>query len=175
MAATLATMSRAVRTAARAVSVRPAIAALRAASAVAAPVATSIVPARVAAGAGKAGRAAWAKLGAASALVAAGVTVAATDDGEMVVFSGNANPRLAEEIAALLGVQLGRITVGRFADGEVNVQVHDNVRGKDVYIVQPTCAPVNEHLVELLLMVSTMRRASAEKITVVMPYYGYAR
>jgi ribose-phosphate pyrophosphokinase len=96
-------------------------------------------------------------------------------DGDMILFSGNANIELATEIATLLGTGLGNITVSRFADGEVNVQVHDNVRGKDVYIVQPTCSPVNEHLMELLLMVSTMRRASAERITCVIPYYGYAR
>jgi ribose-phosphate pyrophosphokinase len=100
---------------------------------------------------------------------------ASTVDEEMVLFSGNANPELAAEIAALLGTTLGDITVARFADGEVNVQVHDNVRGKDVFIMQPTSAPVNEHLMELLLMVSTMRRASAERITAVIPYYGYAR
>ena len=96
-------------------------------------------------------------------------------DGDMVLFSANANPELAEEISVLLGSQLGNVTVARFADGEVNVQVHDNVRGKDVYIVQPTSPPVNEHLMELLLLVSTMRRASAERITCVIPYYGYAR
>jgi len=93
----------------------------------------------------------------------------------MVLFSANANPELAAEIAALLGTNLGNITVARFADGEVNVQVHDNVRGKDVFIIQPTSPPVNEHLMELLLLVSTMRRASAERITCVIPYYGYAR
>ena len=96
-------------------------------------------------------------------------------DGDMVLFSANANPELAAEIAALLGSPLGNATVARFADGEVNVQVHDNVRGKDVYIIQPTSPPVNEHLMELLLLVSTMRRASAERITCVIPYYGYAR
>jgi ribose-phosphate pyrophosphokinase len=105
----------------------------------------------------------------------ASASLALCDDGEMIVFSGNANPELSSEIATLLGAQLGSITVSRFADGEVNVQVHDNVRGKDVYIIQPTCSPVNEHLMELLLMVSTMRRASAERITAVIPYYGYAR
>jgi ribose-phosphate pyrophosphokinase len=93
----------------------------------------------------------------------------------MMIFSGNANKELAAEIAAYLGTSLGSITVARFADGEVNCQVHDNVRGKDVFIIQPTCPPVNEHLMELLLMVSTMRRASAERITCVIPYYGYAR
>ena len=93
----------------------------------------------------------------------------------MMIFSGNANKELAAEIAAQLGTTLGSITVARFADGEVNCQVHDNVRGKDVFLIQPTCPPVNEHLMELLLMVSTMRRASAERITCVIPYYGYAR
>jgi ribose-phosphate pyrophosphokinase len=111
----------------------------------------------------------------AAALTLAAPSTAKADDGEMMIFSGNANPELAAEIAALLGTKVAHATVSRFADGEVNVQVHDNVRGKDVYIIQPTSAPVNENLVELLLMVSTMRRASAEKITVVMPYYGYAR
>ncbi|GAB9466562.1 Ribose-phosphate pyrophosphokinase [Globisporangium polare] len=91
------------------------------------------------------------------------------------IFSGNANPELASNVAKLVGVQLGKITVERFADGEVNVMVHENVRGKDVYIVQPTCVPVNENLMELLLMVSTMRRSSARRITAVIPYYGYAR
>ena len=100
---------------------------------------------------------------------------AAWNDHNLVIFSGNANPELATEIAVLLGTALGRITVSRFADGEVNCQVLDNVRGKDVYLIQPTCPPVNEHLMELLLMVSTMRRASAERITCVIPYSGYAR
>lgn len=93
----------------------------------------------------------------------------------MKLFSGNANPKLAAEIAGQLGLNLGKITVSRFADGEVNVMVHENVRGKDVYIIQPTCSPVNENLMELLLMVSTMRRSSARRITAVIPYYGYAR
>ena len=75
----------------------------------------------------------------------------------------------------LAGIRLGSISVGRFADGEVNVTVNENIRGKDVYIIQPTCSPANENLMELLLMVSTMRRASARRITAVIPYYGYAR
>ncbi|KAG7400518.1 Ribose-phosphate pyrophosphokinase 2 [Phytophthora boehmeriae] len=91
------------------------------------------------------------------------------------IFSGNANHELASNVAKLVGVELGKITVERFADGEVNLMVHENVRGKDVYIVQPTCVPVNENLMELLLMVSTMRRSSARRITAVIPYYGYAR
>ena len=82
---------------------------------------------------------------------------------------------MAEEIAKHLDLRLGNITVGRFADGEVNVQVNEHIRGKDVYLVQPTLPPVNESLMELLLMISTMRRASARKITAVIPYYGYAR
>lgn len=91
------------------------------------------------------------------------------------IYSGNANKSLANEIALALGTNLGDVTVDKFNDGEVNLVVHDNVRGKDVYIIQPTCSPVNENLMELFLMVSTLRRASARKITAVIPYYGYAR
>ena len=91
------------------------------------------------------------------------------------IFSGNANRRLAEDVVKHLGLKLGAATVSHFADGEVNVMVRENVRGKDVYIIQSTSSPVNENLMELLLMISTMRRASARKITVVIPYYGYAR
>jgi N-terminal domain of ribose phosphate pyrophosphokinase len=95
--------------------------------------------------------------------------------GGLKIFSGNGNMLLAMEIAKSLGINLGKATVGRFADGEVNVVIHENVRGKDVYVIQPTCTPVNDNLMELLLMVSTLRRASARRITVVIPYYGYAR
>jgi len=95
--------------------------------------------------------------------------------GGLKLFSGNGNMGLALEIAKILGINLGKATVGSFADGEVNVQIHENVRGKDVYIIQPTCPPVNNNLMELLLMVSTLNRASARRITVVIPYYGYAR
>jgi ribose-phosphate pyrophosphokinase len=91
------------------------------------------------------------------------------------LFTGNANKPLAQDIANHLGMGLGKIHVSRFADGEVNVIVNENVRGKDVYIIQPTSPPVNETLMELLLMISTMRRASARKITAIIPYYGYAR
>lgn len=91
------------------------------------------------------------------------------------IFTGNANKALALDIATHLGLSLGKITVNKFADGECNVMVNENVRGKDVYIVQPTSPPVNESLMELLLMISTMRRASAKKITAIIPYYGYAR
>jgi ribose-phosphate pyrophosphokinase len=95
--------------------------------------------------------------------------------GGMKLFTGNSNKPLADDIAAHLGISLGKITVGHFADGEVNVVINENVRGKDVFVVQPTSPPVNETLMELLLMISTMRRASAQKITAVIPYYGYAR
>ena len=91
------------------------------------------------------------------------------------IFAGNANRLLAEDIARILGIRLGNVQVDHFPDGEVNLSIRENVRGKDVYIVQPTSPPVNEHLMELLLMISTMRRASARKITAVIPYYGYAR
>ncbi|CAG9333507.1 unnamed protein product [Blepharisma stoltei] len=92
-----------------------------------------------------------------------------------LVFSGNSNRPLAREIASSLGTHLGNVKVGRFADGEINLQVFDHIRGRDVFLIQSTCPPVNEHLMELLLMISTARRASAKKITAVIPYYGYAR
>jgi ribose-phosphate pyrophosphokinase len=95
--------------------------------------------------------------------------------GGLKLFSGNGNMALSIDIARHLGVNLGKATVGRFADGEVNVVIHENVRGKDVYVIQPTSPPVNDNIMELLLMVSTLRRASARRITVVIPYYGYAR
>eukprot|EP00549_Striatella_unipunctata_P011679 CAMPEP_0118699326 /NCGR_PEP_ID=MMETSP0800-20121206/15820_1 /TAXON_ID=210618 ORGANISM="Striatella unipunctata, Strain CCMP2910" /NCGR_SAMPLE_ID=MMETSP0800 /ASSEMBLY_ACC=CAM_ASM_000638 /LENGTH=407 /DNA_ID=CAMNT_0006599497 /DNA_START=72 /DNA_END=1295 /DNA_ORIENTATION=+ len=95
--------------------------------------------------------------------------------GGLKLFSGNGNLALANEIAAILGIHLGKATVGKFADGEIKVMIHENVRGRDVFIIQPTCPPVNDNLMELLLMVSTMNRASARRVTVVIPYYGYAR
>ena len=95
--------------------------------------------------------------------------------GGLKLFSGNGNMALSLEIARHLGINLGKATVGRFADGEANVVIHENVRGKDVYVIQPTCPPVNDNIMELLLMISTLRRASARRITVVIPYYGYAR
>ncbi|KAH8070136.1 hypothetical protein JL721_5360 [Aureococcus anophagefferens] len=94
---------------------------------------------------------------------------------EMKLISGSANKPLAEEISARLGVPLSPAKVRRFNDGEVNIQLCDSVRGCDVYIVQPTCPPVNDHLVELLLLISAARRASAASVTAVVPYYGYAR
>jgi ribose-phosphate pyrophosphokinase len=92
-----------------------------------------------------------------------------------VLFSGNANPLLASEIAANLGVELGSADVGRFSDGEVSVEIRQNVRARDVFVVQPTCAPTNEHLMELAFMVDALKRASARRITAVIPYFGYAR
>ena len=91
------------------------------------------------------------------------------------VFSGNANRPLAEDICKYLGVSLGKAHVGRFADDEINVQIEENVRGQDCYVIQPTCRPVNENLMELLIMTDALRRASAGRITAVIPYYGYAR
>ena len=91
------------------------------------------------------------------------------------VFTGNAHPALAREICAELGVPLGQAQVGRFADGEVRLQVLENVRGTDVFVIQPTCRPVNDNLMELLVMLDALSRASASRITAVMPYYAYAR
>ena len=94
---------------------------------------------------------------------------------DTVLFTGNANPALAQEIANDLRVELGRASVGRFSDGEVTIEIQQNVRARDVFVVQPTCAPTNEHLMELLLMVDALKRASARRITAVIPYFGYAR
>ncbi len=91
------------------------------------------------------------------------------------VFTGNAHPRLAEEICRYIGISLGNAYVGTFSDGEIQVKVDESVRGKDVFIIQPTCPPVNHNLMELLIMLDALRRASARRITAVMPYYGYAR
>ncbi len=96
-------------------------------------------------------------------------------DETIVLFAGNANRELAQEIARHLAMPLGRCDVGKFSDGEVNVELNENVRGRDVFILQPTCPPVNDHLMELLVMVDACRRASAARITAVVPYYGYAR
>ncbi len=92
-----------------------------------------------------------------------------------VLFTGNANPALAQEMAARLSIELGRASVGRFSDGEVDVEINQNVRARDMFIVQPTCAPTNENLMELCIMVDALKRASARRITAVIPYFGYAR
>jgi len=94
---------------------------------------------------------------------------------ELKLFSGNANRPLAEEIAQHLHMRLGDADVSRFSDGEVYVQINENVRGQDVFVVQPTCPPVNDHLMELLVMIDAFKRASARRITAVLPYYGYGR
>jgi len=91
------------------------------------------------------------------------------------VFSGTANPELARKICNYLNIPLGECIIKRFSDGEIFVEIKENVRGADVFIIQPTCPPVNEHLMELLIMVDAARRASARRITAVVPYYGYAR
>jgi len=93
----------------------------------------------------------------------------------MMVFTGNANPALAEKVAHHLGMPLGKAHVGRFSDGETLVEIMDNVRGRDVFIMQPTCAPSNDNLMELVVMIDAVKRASARRITAVIPYYGYAR
>lgn len=97
------------------------------------------------------------------------------DRATMAVFSGNANPQLAQDIARHLMVPLGRAAVGRFSDSESTVELLENVRGRDVFIVQPTCPPTNHNLMELLIMVDAARRASADRITAVIPFFGYAR
>ena len=94
---------------------------------------------------------------------------------DFLVFTGNANPGLAGDIAAHLGSTLGAADVGRFSDGEVTVEIKQNVRARDVFVVQSTCAPTNDNLMELLIMVDALKRASAERITAVIPYFGYAR
>ncbi len=94
---------------------------------------------------------------------------------DMMVFAGNANPQLAQDIASHLGMPLGKAVVGHFSDGEIMVEILENVRGKHVFIVQPTCAPTNDNIMELMVMVDAMRRASARMVTAVVPYFGYAR
>jgi ribose-phosphate pyrophosphokinase len=94
---------------------------------------------------------------------------------EMKIFTGNANPALAQDICTYLGVPLGDATVTSFPDGETFVKINDNIRGRDVFIIQPTCPPTNQNLMELLIMVDAARRASAARITAVLPFFGYAR
>ncbi len=93
----------------------------------------------------------------------------------LMVFTGNANPELAKKVCDELHVPLGNAAVGQFSDGEVMVEINENVRGRDVFIVQPTCSPTNDNLMELIVMVDALRRASAQRITAVVPYFGYAR
>jgi ribose-phosphate pyrophosphokinase len=93
----------------------------------------------------------------------------------LVIFSGNANPKLAHAVVQHMNMPLGRAHVARFSDGEVTVEINENVRGKDVFVLQPTCAPTNDNLMELLIMVDALKRASAGRITAAIPYFGYAR
>ena len=95
--------------------------------------------------------------------------------GSLMVFTGNANPKLGADVTRRLGISLGSATVGRFSDGEVNVELLENVRGKDVFVLQPTCSPTNDNLMELLVLVDALKRASAGRITAAIPYFGYAR
>lgn len=97
------------------------------------------------------------------------------NDNKMFIFSGTGHPVLAKNIASVLGIELGKIKIERFPDGEIFVQLLENVRGHDVFIIQPTCFPVNENIMELLIILDAARRASAGRITAVIPYYGYAR
>ncbi|MFZ3100937.1 MAG: ribose-phosphate pyrophosphokinase [Desulfitobacteriaceae bacterium] len=94
---------------------------------------------------------------------------------ELKIFCGNANPELAQEIGEYLGVTVGESKVTRFRDGEISIAIDESVRGSDVFVVQPTCNPTNDNIMELLIMIDALRRASARRITAVMPYYGYAR
>lgn len=97
------------------------------------------------------------------------------EDSDIMVFSGNANPELASNIAKKLHTSLGKIIVDSFSDGEVCVEIMENVRGRDVFIIQSTCTPTNDNLMELMVMIDAMRRASANRVTAVIPYYGYSR
>ena len=96
-------------------------------------------------------------------------------DRQLVVFSGRANPKFTSDICETLGIELGRLEVIRFSDGELSVEIGDNVRGRDVFVVQPTSSPGNDHLMELLIVIDALKRASAWRVTAVVPYYGYAR
>jgi ribose-phosphate pyrophosphokinase len=105
--------------------------------------------------------------------MASGMSAMAYDS--LMVFTGNANPRLAADVVKRLNISLGRANVGRFSDGEITVEIQEHVRGKDVFILQSTCAPANENLMELLVMVDALKRASATRITAAIPYFGYSR
>lgn len=96
-------------------------------------------------------------------------------DSNLMIFTGNANPALAAKVASRLGIPLGKAHVSKFSDGETTVEINENVRGKDVFVIQSTCAPTNDNLMEIVLMVDALKRASAERITACIPYFGYAR
>jgi ribose-phosphate pyrophosphokinase len=107
--------------------------------------------------------------------MAAPKPVRAMNPDRVKIFTGSANPALTEELCGCLGLAVGKASVRQFADGEIYLQIQENVRGADVFVVQPTCTPVDRHLMELLLMMDALKRSSAERITAVLPYYGYAR
>ena len=107
--------------------------------------------------------------------MAAPIPVRAMNSDRLKIFTGSANPRLAEELCGCLGIPLGKASVRQFADGEIYLQIQENVRGADVFVVQPTCTPVDRNLMELLRMIDALKRSSAQRITAVLPYYGYAR
>jgi ribose-phosphate pyrophosphokinase len=107
--------------------------------------------------------------------MAAAQPVQAMNPDRIKIFAGNANPALAREIVQALGMEMAEVMVRQFSDGEIYLQIKENVRGADVFIIQPTCTPVDRNLMELLLMIDALKRASAERITAVLPYYGYAR
>ena len=96
-------------------------------------------------------------------------------DSKLMLFSGNANPKLSQDIANYLKQPLGQAVISQFSDGEIQIEIQENVRGKDVFVIQPTCAPTNDNVMELLLMLDALKRASAGRITAVIPYFGYAR
>ena len=107
--------------------------------------------------------------------MAAPKPVRAMNPDRLKIFTGSANPALAEELCRCLGLSLGKASLRQFADGEIYLQIQENVRGTDVFVIQPTCTPVDRHLMELLLMIDALKRSSAQRITAVLPYYGYAR
>ncbi len=107
--------------------------------------------------------------------MAAPKPIRAMNPDRIKVFTGSANPALADEMCQHLGIDIGMARVKQFSDGEINLQIQENVRGADVFVLQPTCTPVERHLMELLLMIDALKRASAERITTVLPYYGYGR
>ncbi|HET8881780.1 MAG TPA: ribose-phosphate diphosphokinase [Solimonas sp.] len=96
-------------------------------------------------------------------------------DHKLMLFSGNANPKLSQDIASYLKTPLGQAMVGKFSDGEIQIEILDNVRGRDVFVVQPTCVPTNDNIMELLMLLDALKRSSASRVTAVIPYFGYAR
>ena len=96
-------------------------------------------------------------------------------ESSLMLFTGNANPQLAQDIANYMRMSLGKAMIGKFSDGEIQIEILENVRGKDVFVIQPTCAPTNDNFMELLMMLDALKRASAQRITAVVPYFGYAR